>query len=134
MIATELNLNGKTLPVFAAKQLESMSPQVSGCAALISRKPSQPSVTMCRCRAIRRLLRSGSWTPKALLQGGHGAVMEQARPTHGQGADLQQQRAQQPDIMSEAGRECSDAYPDARMGASAARTRNMGSSNILSWS
>jgi hypothetical protein len=73
-------------------------------------------------------------TQEALLQGGHGAVMEQARPVHGYGVGFAPEpQGRGVETMSEAQQDNNKAYSDAQMGANAAKARNSGTTNLLSW-
>jgi hypothetical protein len=136
MMATELSFNnGKTLPVFSAKQLESMNPQILRMRGLDLKEAL--AAMGHNAQMPRHPETLTQWivdTQDALLNGGHGAVMEQARPVQGMGAQHHQEpHGRGADTMSESQQDSNRAYSDAQMGARAARDRNSGSSNLLSW-
>jgi hypothetical protein len=138
---TEISMAGKTVPVFTAKNLESMSPQNLRMRGLDLRDLLQTlgagDVSMPRHQEALR-----DWiiaTQNSLLGMGGGAP--QAAPQQRMQPQDQMMRPQAEPRGMPAGYAPSEtamtdneeAYSAARAGAAASRNRNQGSTNILTW-
>jgi len=145
---TEISIQGKTLPVFTAKNLESMSPQNLRMRGLdlkdLLTSLGAGDVSMPRHQEALR-----DWiiaTQKSLLQMGGGAPMEAPQhrmpPSPGPGGNYMDQMRPSPEARGGGGyapsetamTDTEEAFMQARAGAAASRQRNQGSTNILTWS
>jgi hypothetical protein len=143
-LPTELTIQGKTLPVFTEKNLESMNPKNLRDRGL-DLKDMLASVGAQNVQMPRHQEALRDWilqTQNSLLgvSGGPGApqqppspapnrgFMDQMRPSpesRGGGGGYAQSDAAMTDDQ--------EAYMAARAGAMASRQRNQGSTNIISW-
>jgi hypothetical protein len=144
---TEINIKGKTLPVFTMKNLESMNQHNLRMRGLDIKdllvSMGAGDVSMPRHQEALR-----DWiiaTQDSLLGmgGGAGAPQQRMPPSQGQmdHGYMEQQMRPTPESRRGGGFPMSDtamtddqeAYSSARATAAAARQRNQGSTNILTW-
>jgi hypothetical protein len=137
---TEINMGGKTVPVFTMKNLESMNPQNLRMRGLdlkdVLTAMGAGDVNMPRHQEALR-----DWiidTQNRLLGAGPGPGAPQQRMPPPQDQFMDQMRPS-PESRRGGGYQPSEtgddqeAYAAARAGAQASKLRNQGSSNIISW-
>jgi hypothetical protein len=140
-LPTELTIQGKTLPVFTEKNLESMNPKNLRDRGL-DLKDMLVSLGAGNVQMPRHQEALRDWilqTQNSLLgvSGGPGAPQQPPSPAPNRG--FMDQMRPSPESRgggyapSEAVTDDQEAYMAARAGAMASRQRNQGSTNIISW-
>lgn len=155
---TEMTVNGKTLPLWSRKQLESMSPQIMRMRGLDIKDAMMLTGTVPRHKetlaewilAMQTAVMEGVEPPQARAppavpeygipeMGGPIPGMGGPIPGMGQAARMRDQGMRSArsgyGAPSEADSVMTDmtSYSEARTGAMKAKARNMGSGNILTW-
>jgi hypothetical protein len=140
---TEININGKTVPVFTMKNLESMNAQNMRMRGLDLKdllvSMGAGEVSMPRHQeALRDWIIS---TQNSLLGHSSPGAPQQRMPPSDMGGGFMDQMRPSPEPRRGGGYAPSEtamtddmeAYSQARAGAMASRQRNQGSTNIISW-
>jgi hypothetical protein len=151
-MATEMTVNGRTLPLWTRKHLESMSPQIMRLRGLdikdamgLQGTVPRHKETLCEwILAMQAAVMEGAELPSpapARPSIPEGYPVDRGVPPLGQvpapfamgGSERAAPRSSR--AYSEAGSAMTDttSYEEARTGAMRAKARNQGSGNILSW-